>query len=130
MYIVPYYVRQVTKLEKQIYTVHILTEGGTRLWSESNRPISEVLEPNQLVATATRQIDTDLWLCQIDPVKTDISAMYQWHELPAVSDTHCWRQFYYVMDSKTPFMTIPDSEMLLPFSLKSILDHILKGHYV
>jgi len=130
MYIIPYYVTQVTKLEKQIYTVHILTEGGTRLWSESDRPVLEVLDPNHLVATNSKQIGTDLWLCQIDPVKTDISAMYQWHELPALSDTHCWRQFYYVTDNKMPFMTIPDSELLLPFSLKMILDHILKGNYV
>jgi hypothetical protein len=129
MYIVPYYVTQVTKADRQIYTVHILTEGGSRLWTESDRPLSEILEPNSLVATSTKQIGTDLWLCQIDPQKTDIAAMYQWHELPVSSETHCWRQFYYIMTT-SPFMTIPESEMLFPFSLKTILGHILKGDYV
>ena len=129
MYIVPYYVTQVTKLDKQIYTVHILTEGGTRLWSEADRPLAEILEPNDLVMTRSKQIGADLWLCQIDPQKTNIAAMYQWHELPVVSDTHCWRQFHYITVT-SPFMTIPDSEMLGPFSVKTILGHILKGDYV
>jgi hypothetical protein len=129
MYIVPYYVTYVTKLDRQIFTVHILTEGGSRLWSESDRPLSEILEPNELVATSSKQIEPDLWLCQIDPQKTNIAAMYQWHELPSSSDTHCWRQFYYIT-SGSPFMTIPNAEMLFPFSVKMILGHILKGDYV
>jgi len=130
MYIVPYYVKQVTKAEKTIYTVHILTEGGTRLWSESEQPLPEVLEPNELVATSSKQIGADLWLCQIDPVKTNISAMYQWHELPMASDTHCWRQFHYITTDSSPFLAIPDSEMLSSISLKMLLSHILKGDYV
>lgn len=129
MYIVPYYVTQVTRMEKTIYTVHILTEGGTRLWSETDRSLSEVLEPNELVATSSKQIGTDLWICQIDPQKTNIAAMYQWHELPMTSDTHCWRQFYYIT-TDSPFLAIPDSEMLSSVSLKTLLSHILKGDYV
>jgi hypothetical protein len=129
MYIVPYYVTQVTKLDRQIFTVHILTEGGTRLWSEAERPLSDILEPNELVTTSSKQIRPDLWLCQIDLNKTNINAMYQWHELPVTSDTHCWRQFYYITMG-SPFMTVPDSEMLGPISVKTLLSHILKGDYV
>ena len=133
MYIVPYFISHKQKFNKQYYTIHILTEGGTRIWSDTDTDIAAALEPNELIAQKTERILLQgqiIWFCQIDPIKTDIRSMYQWHELPFISDSHCWRQFYYILDGSTPFMSVPAAEQLAPFSLQFLFNSILKDKYV
>ena len=123
MYIVPYLYKKTVKQGRVFHVIDMLTEGGQKLWSETETVDlnADILEPNSLT-TLNRYKDSQTQFLALDPVKTDLSSMYRWSECPVKSDTLCWRTFYVITDDRNHlWIQIPES----PF--KPALERILSA---
>ena len=117
MIIVPYIHKVRTTKQMTYHTVQILCDsGGEALWTEtaatSVADISaDILEPNDLVACADISIVGDKAYIPIDPVATNITAMYAYEEIiPGETDILCWRTFIHVVDmAGKPLLAAPDT---------------------
>ena len=100
MILVPYTYKCFKNLNRQFHVIRVMTEGGMALWSESDEILDprEALETNDLFSKATFQ-QGDHHYFAIDEVRTPILSMYEWKELPLLSDALCWRTFYVITDS-------------------------------
>ena len=119
MFIVPF----ICKVSKQdnmtIYSIHVLTIGGTQLWEEEDhlRAKEDVLEPNDIYGKGDVLPVGNFRLCEVDTERTQISDFYKWKELPAHDhDTFCWRDFYHFVGKDQhhtdSWLDIPSKERL------------------
>ncbi len=149
MFVVPF--THTVKTEKNIivHIIKILTIGGNDLWEEiSDMDIeSDILIPNGLFSfdkTPPSNADTigvvatsgyttpifklkglDIYMCEIDSNKTNISDFYKWEEI-SDSETFCWRSFYHITDlNNNIWLPIPDNEKISNFKIIDIINAIL-----
>jgi len=133
MFIVPFICKVSKQHNMTIYSIHILTIGGTQLWEEEDhlRTQEDVLEPNDIYSKANiRTVDT-LRLCEVDTDRTHIADFYKWSELPAHDrETFCWRDFYYIaghkQDTQDSWLDIPSKERLGSISVAKLVRAILE----
>lgn len=143
MFVIPF--THTIKTEKNIivHIIKILTIGGNDLWEETSdmNIQSDILIPNGLFSfnkTPLSNADAigveapifkmkglDIYMCEIDTNKTNISDFYKWEEITD-SDTFCWRSFYHITDlNNNIWLPIPDTEKISNFKIIDIINAIL-----
>lgn len=111
MYIVPYTYKKQIIHDRMFHIINILTDGGSRIWTENDDLSIEtdILEANGLVATRIEKKETGVYIT-VDDTRTDMESMYKWKELPAKTDMLCWRQFTLISDKDgNAWIEIPES---------------------
>lgn len=99
MFIIPfiYYKTALSQDSVNMYRFNVLTIGGTQLWAENDSldPIIDILEPNGIFLEGQPIRYNNFYLCQVDPVKTDLNEFYKWDEIKwDDKELFCWRTFY------------------------------------
>lgn len=129
MILLPYYTTNtpIHGTHAVIHALHVLTIGGTGLWTEVAmaehvESVVDLLEGNGILLASPPQRVTafslNFYLCAIDPVKTPLADFYRWNELDRMDhDTFCWRSFY---SCGTPY--VPQEERLGTFPLATLLE--------
>lgn len=118
MILIPYTYSQVNKYGRHIHVIRVMTEGGQAFWVEDEP--QEALQVNDIYSKSAFS-DRDMHYFEIDTTKTAMSSMYEWSELPPISDTLCWRTFYIITDADTnAWIQMPNS------IFKPVLETILR----
>ena len=142
MFLIPYLYKETKHNTMNIYSIQLLTIGGTSLWEEDSklRIDEDILQPNDLyrkgnIATIHKH-NHILQLCEIDSEKTKIDDFYQWKELSIADDsTFCWKPFFHVVGEKNEcWLPIPANETIgkikVQFIIQSILDSKLRKEVI
>ena len=113
----------------QITMFQLLTIGGTlpRKEDSSLRLEEDILHPNGIYLQGQPIQRNDMYLCPIDPIKTNLSDFYQWNELSQNdTETFCWRTIYVTGEPNNyrGWLPIPKTETLGQYSLQEIFDII------
>ena len=113
----------------QITMFQLLTIGGTLSWKEDSslRLEEDILHPNGIYLQGQPIQRDDMYLCPVDPIKTNISDFYQWNELSKNdTETFCWRTIYVTGEPNNyrGWLPIPKTETLGQHSLQEIFDII------
>lgn len=113
----------------QITMFQLLTIGGTLPWKEDSslRLEEDILHPNGIYLQGSPIQQDDMYLCPVDPNKTNMSDFYQWNELSLDdTDTFCWRTVYVTGDPHNyrGWLPIPTSETLGQHSFQELFDII------
>lgn len=92
-----------------VYRIRLMCQGGKTPWTEEQQPIDDVLHPNGIFAKKTKKVTLtnkqECILAEIDTNKTDMSSMYDWHEIDVNdSETLCWRTFTVGLSGKTVWL--------------------------
>ncbi len=112
--------------------IKILTIGGKYIWQEDdNLDIDkDILRPNDLYRTAKKviKLSKNIYLCEIDTVKTDVDNFYKWEEIAYDdNETFCWKTYIQLFDAKNNnWLNIPDDEKLANVSVKTIIKTIFE----
>lgn len=87
----------------------------------------DILHPNGIYLQGPPIQHNDLYLCPIDPLRTNLADFYQWKELDICdSETFCWRTMYLTGESHNyrGWLPIPTMERFGPYSFQDVLDKI------
>lgn len=92
-----------------IYRIRLMCQGGKIPWIEESQAIDDILHPNGIFAKkihkSTININQECILAEIDTCKTDMTTMYDWHEIDANDqETLCWRTFTFGVSGKTVWL--------------------------
>lgn len=131
MLILPYTHSIVNNNNLDVNIIRILTIGGKTLWEENNslHIDNDILNSNDIYRkTIPIKFDNNLYLCEIDIEKTNISEFYKWEEISINdTDTFCWKTYYYFTGSnKISWLDIPDSERLSNYKVKDLIRVIVQ----
>jgi len=129
MIIVPFIhkVKQIATMQITIF--QLLTIGGTLAWREDDSLDLEedILHPNGIYLQGPPIKKNNIYLCPVDPEKTNLNDFYQWKELEK-SDTEsfCWRTIYLTGEPKSyrGWLPIPSKETLGQHTIQEVLDMI------
>lgn len=132
MFIIPF--THTIKIERNIKVniIKILTIAGKDLWEEtSDMDIqNDILIPNGLFSLDKTPIfklkGLDVYMCEIDTLKTNMNDFYNWNEINIQSEDFCWRTFYHITDlNNNIWLPIPDNEKISNFKIINIINAIL-----
>jgi hypothetical protein len=131
MLILPYTHSIVNNNNLDVNIIRILTIGGKTLWEENNslHIDNDILNSNDIYRKSIPiKFDNNLYLCEIDIEKTNISEFYKWEEISINdNDTFCWKTYYYFTGSnKISWLDIPDSERLSNYKVKDLIRVIVQ----
>ena len=129
MIIVPFIhkVKQIAGMQLSIF--QLLTIGGTLPWEEEDtlKLEEDILHPNGIYLASKPIKQNDLYLCPVDPVKTNLSDFYQWKEVETNDvETFCWRTIYVTGEPHNyrGWLPIPANERFGSQSIQEVLDRI------
>jgi hypothetical protein len=130
MFILPFTHKLTEQNNFKVFTIKLLTIGGTQLWEENNslHIDTDILNPNDIYRKGDiMNVDKKLKLCEIDTTKTNITDFYKWDELKITdTDTFCWRNYIYLMGpTNESWLTTPKTEKIGTYSIQDIIDKIL-----
>ena len=129
MFIIPFIHRTKQHSNMTIHIFQILTIGGTTLWKENPTASLEVdiLHPNGIYLQGPPIQRNEMYLCPIDPIKTNLTDFYQWNEIQKDdTETFCWRTVYVTGETNNyrGWLPIPKTETLGAHSFQEIFDII------
>jgi hypothetical protein len=131
MFILPF-THTITKQNNfEVITIKLLTIGGKQLWKEKStlHLDRDILNPNDIYRKGNQlKIGKSLHLCEVDLERTNISDFYKWDELDINdSETFCWKSYVYLAGNNgDSWLTIPSDEKLGKYSIKDIINTIVK----
>ena len=113
----------------QITMFQLLTIGGTMPWKEDSslRLEEDILHPNGIYLQGPPIQRNEMYLCPIDPIKTNLTDFYQWNEIQkGDTETFCWRTVYVTGEANNyrGWLPIPKTETLGAHSFQEIFDII------
>jgi hypothetical protein len=129
MIIIPFIHKVKHVSPMQITMFQLLTIGGTLPWKEESslRLIEDILHPNGIYLQGQPIQRNDMYLCPVDPIKTNLTDFYQWNELSKDNvETFCWRTVYVTGEPHNyrGWLPIPKTETLGSHSFQEIFDII------
>jgi len=114
MIIVPFIHKVTNEKDMNIHSIRILTIGGKNLWEESKGSVKKLLQSNGIYSKKTKKKD-NVYLCEVDTIKTDIHDIYKWSELDINdNETFCWRDYAFFKGTNNEcWLQYPKNEMIL-----------------
>lgn len=122
MIIIPFIHKVTNEKDMNVHSIRVLTVGGKELWEESKGSVKKILESNGIYSKKTKKSD-NVYLCEVDTVKTDIHDIYKWNELDINdNETFCWRDYVFLKGKNNEcWLQYPKNEMILKIT------EIIKG---
>jgi hypothetical protein len=122
MIIIPFIHKVTNEKDMNVHSIRVLTVGGKDLWEESKGSVKKILESNGIYSKKTKKYD-NVYLCEVDTVKTDINDIYKWNELDINdNETFCWRDYVFLKGKNNEcWLQYPKNEMILKIT------EIIKG---
>jgi hypothetical protein len=114
MRIIPFIYKKILVNNITMHSIKILTIGGTTLWHEDDHHNVEtdLLHPNEIWLEKPPTKSNSMYLCKVDPIKTQLNDFYKWDEIPVGdTSTFCWRLFY-IFGENADWLPIPTTEMI------------------
>ena len=113
MIIIPFIHKITNEKDMNIHSIRVLTVGGKDLWEESKGSVKKILESNAIYSKKTKKKD-NVYLCEVDTVKTDIHDIYKWSELDINdNETFCWRDYIFLRGKNNEcWLQHPKSEII------------------
>lgn len=114
MIIVPFIHKVTNQKDMNVHSIRILTVGGKDLWEESKGSVKNLLQSNGIYSKKTKKKD-NIYLCEVDTIKTDINDIYKWSELDINDrETFCWRDYIFLKGINNEcWLQYPKNEMIL-----------------
>lgn len=130
MLILPYIHSIVNINNLDINIIKVLTISGKTLWEEKSslHIDNDILNPNDIYQKSVPiKFDKNLYLCEVDDKKTNISDFYKWEEIElSDNETFCWKTYYYFTDNnKLSWLEVPDSEKIGNYKVKDLIKMIV-----
>lgn len=125
MLIIPFIHKITNDKDMSIHNIRMLTIGGKNVWEESDdSDINTILKENDIYCKRVT-LTNNIYVCEVDLEKTNMSDMYHWREIGINDTTFCWRDYvFFIGKNNEDWLTIPKNEKIGDIYINTLLDII------